>query len=334
MGGLAGGVRRGVTVALVGLVGAVVLGSALLWANNYVLRLLTTILMYAALAQAWNLLGATGYVSFGNVAFFGIGAYTVAILMTRFDVAFVAAAAIGAFLAAALAVAVGFPMLRLKGHYFAIATLGVAEAVREIVGNLEFAGKGKGISLPVMDAEITEIYQYFYIVMLLIVLGALLASHLILSGRAGYALVAIREDEDAAQMVGINTTAWKLSMFGAGAAINGVGGGAYAYWMSYIDPVSAFNFLVTLMPLLMALLGGVGTLWGPLAGALILEVLAETAWSHFLEFHRTVLGAMMVLVVLFFPGGLRDVIHLPQARLVGILRDLLRRYGGARRWWC
>jgi len=322
------------TSGRLGFIGAPLLGVALLvlpWVGTgYLTRFTTNLLMFMVLAQAWNLIGGlAGYPSFGNVAFFGIGAYTTGILMAKAGLSFFPSLALAALAGALAAVAIGFPVLRLRGHYFAVATFAAAEAMREIVNNLTgLTGGGMGLSLPLMAGGARAIGFYFYYLMFGLFLAALGVNAVITRSRLGYGLLAIREDEEAAMVAGIDTTRYKVIAFALSATLTALAGGIYAYWITYIEPANVFDVLIGVTMLVMVLLGGSGTLWGPPVGAVVLIVLTELVWARFLELHAAILGAVIILVVIFLPDGLVEMVR--QGRKVLRPANLLqniRRYG-------
>jgi branched-chain amino acid transport system permease protein len=288
---------------------AVVLLLALPWVvSGYWVRVLTTIFMFAALAQSVNFMaGFTGYADFGNVVFFGIGAYTTTLLMTRAGLPFVVAFVAGGVVAAAAAAVVGLPLLRLRGHYFAIATLGVLEAVREITTNVAFFGGGMGITLPVFAAKPEPFYRLIYYAMLAAVVLYTAIAWWLTRSRFGYALRTIKSDEEAAAVIGIPATRYKVTVWAISAGCTGLIGGLYAYWLKYIEPPFVFDILISVKAWIMMLLGGAGTLLGPIAGAFLLELLSVFIWGQFLRGHLLILGAAIVLVVLFMPAGFMEL---------------------------
>jgi branched-chain amino acid transport system permease protein len=320
---LPGGLARARSWVVAGLVVALVL--VLPWVfSGYWVRVFTSIFMFAALAQSVNFMaGFTGYADFGNVVFFGIGAYTTTLLMTRAGVPFVAAVLAGGGVAALAAAVVGVPLLRLRGHYFAIATLGVLEAVREITTNVAFFGGGMGITLPVFTEAPEPFFRLIYYAMLA-ALGAYTAiAWWLLHSRFGYALRTIKSDEEAAAVIGIPATRYKVSVWAISACCTGLVGGLYAYWLKYIEPPFVFDILISVKAWIMMLLGGAGTLLGPLAGALLLELLAVFIWGQFLRGHMMILGAAIVLVVLFMPAGFMELAR-RRFSLVAVVANLRR----------
>lgn len=276
--------------------------------GRYSLRFLTSVVMFAGLAVSWNIIGGlAGYFSFGHAVFFGMGAYAVAITMTKAGLSFWVGLGLAAVVSTVFAVVIGLPVLRLKGHYFALVTLGIGEVVRGIVSNLtKLTGGGGGLSLPIYPGGIDVIYRTFYLLMLGTLVASLVTVYAILQSRFGYGLLAIREDEDAASMIGVPTTRYKITAFALSAMFFGIFGGIYAYWLTYVEPGDVFDIKISVLTLIMALLGGVGTFLGPLIGAIAFQLLSEVLWHRLLDFHTAFLGALMIVIVMFFPRGLMD----------------------------
>jgi branched-chain amino acid transport system permease protein len=274
--------------------------------SPYQLRTYTTMLLLALMAQGWNLIGGyTGYAAFGNVAFFGIGAYTTGLLMiSPWQVPFFVALAAGALLAALVAALVGLPMLRLRGHYFAIATLGVAEALRQVADAWDGLTNGStGIDLPLNPNA-----SFFYYTALALVALGLLVSWLLLRSKIGYGWLAIREDQDAATMLGINTTRFKVLAFALSAAFAALAGGVTAYQNIHVTPTDFFRIDYTLQMIIACMIGGSGTLLGPLIGAAVYQLLSTYLWGQFIELHPTFLGLIIIFFVVFLPRGLMQLI--------------------------
>ncbi|HWR89417.1 MAG TPA: branched-chain amino acid ABC transporter permease [Dissulfurispiraceae bacterium] len=274
--------------------------------SGYWLRVLTQTFLFGAIASGSNIIiGYTGYPAFGNIAFFGVGAYVTGVLMTKYGLPFIATLPFCAISGVILATVLGLPILRLKGHYFAIATVGVMETIREIVDNMtELTGGGLGMTLPIMQGEPEFIYKFFYYAMLSCMLFALFVSFVVSRIKQGYALRAIRVDEDAASVMGINTSLYKTFAWAVSASIVAFAGGIYAYWLSYIDPHTVFVGTYSVKMFAMILLGGAGTVMGPLLGAFILELISEIIWSKFIAIHGMVLGLLIIFIILFIPKGL------------------------------
>lgn len=273
--------------------------------SGYWVRTFTDIFMFAVLAASWNLIaGYCGYPAFGNVVFFGLGAYTTGILMTKLQMSFFFGVAAGGILSILLAILLGLPLLRLRGHYFAIATLGVNEALREVVINLtDLTGGGYGISLPILPGKVEEVLAFFYFIMLGLMVALIILTQIISQRRFGFAFRAIRADEDAAAVAGIDTRKYKILAWSLSALFTGLAGGVYALWITYIDPVSVFDMSIAIKFCIMVLLGGAGTVFGPIIGAFILEIISLVVWTKFLVLHAAILGFIIILVVIFMPRG-------------------------------
>jgi branched-chain amino acid transport system permease protein len=294
-------------VALAGLGLLVVAASVYpLFGSGYGVRSVLQIFMWIALAGSWNLIsGLTGYVSFGHVAFFGAGAYTGAILIATAGWPWPLAALGGGLGAGVLAVVIGYPCLRLKGPYFAIAMLGLNEVLRALVSYFEgLTGGGNGLSLPTLDAT-----RHIYYVM-----GALAAvvtggAYLIVTSRFGLRLMTIREDEVAAEAMGVDTLHHKLVAFILSSIGPGIAGALTARDQGYIEPISVFPLAITVTMIVMALFGGKGTVWGPVLGAVVLFVVQEVVWARYPYVHPLLFGAIIVAVVLLMPRGILGLLQ-------------------------
>lgn len=272
-------------------------------------RTVTTIFMFIALAQSWNLIGGfAGYACFGQVVFFGFGGYTAAVLMAHAHQSFWVALIVSALLATAFGMLIGLPLLRLKGHYFAIATLGVAEGMREVVTNVPgLTGGGAGITLPTVGTQAATAYlgnDGFYVLFLLIAVLSVVISGLISRGKFGFALRAINQDEDAAASVGINTTRTKVLTFGLSGFVAGLVGASYAFQQVTIFPDRLFDVDITVLMVIMVVIGGSGTVLGPLLGAVGLQYLSEWLRQHYTDVHTLILGVIIIIAVVLVPQGL------------------------------
>jgi branched-chain amino acid transport system permease protein len=261
-------------------------------------------LLFATLAQAWNILGGfTGYVSFGNSSFYGLGTYGTAIAMAQLHWPFGVGLALGAFLAVACAVLFGIPILRLRGHYFAIATLGLSATLAAIIANLDISGKNIGLILPLTRAD-----NAFYEEALLLLIAATATVAWIARSRFGTALLAIREDEDAALVMGINTTRYKIAALALSAFFTSIAGGIHAYWITFVDPAGAFDLTLNVRMVIMAMFGGPGTVFGPLVGAFVLSTVYDVLASSISTAAALLFGLVIVLAVIFMPRGLWDLV--------------------------
>ena len=285
---------------------AVALAAAPLWAGRQELRLLAEIFGYVALASLWNLLaGYAGLVSVGQQAYVGLGAYLLFALTMLLDIHPLLALPMVGVMAAIVAVPVAGLMFRLRGHYFAIATLGLNEATKALVNNLtDLTGGGMGLSLPLPPGEATSSAALFFYAFYGLMIGAALITYWLRHSRLGLACRAIRSAEEAAACSGVNTTACKTLIWMISAGLTGVAGGIYAYWISYIEPGVVFNMAIAVKAFVIFLLGGAGTLLGPIFGAVFVELVSTTIWSHFLNYHLGILGVIIVLAAIFTPDGI------------------------------
>jgi branched-chain amino acid transport system permease protein len=273
--------------------------------SGYWLRLITSVFMYIVVAKSIDLMmGYTGYVAFGNVVFFGLGAYSAGVAMAH-GFGFISSLIIGAILSAVLCLFVGPPVLRLRGHYFAVATIGLNGAVMTIALNsTNITGGAMGLSFPIMQMEPGTLYKYFYFMMFVLMLVTMLIQYWLIKSRFGFAIRSIKSNEEAARSLGINTTYYKTATWVMSAVLTSFAGSIYGYWMSYISTADAFNINISLNAILMALIGGTGTFLGPVVGAFIFQILSETIWSLFLTFHLGMLGIVTIVVIYYMPNGL------------------------------
>lgn len=286
------------------LLGLAVLSSLPFVLDAYSLRIATGVFMWAGLACSWNIVGGyAGYISFGHSAFFGIGAYATAILMQReLGLPFIATVPVGLLGAAAVAALIGEPTMRLRGSYFAIATWAFAEMLLQLVNISDITGGTGGLSLP---PYLNELFFYYTMA------GAALACYLLVwllfeRSRFGFRIKALRDHEPAAEAMGINTTQVKVQAFALSAAMAALFGSIYAYWVTFIDPRSAMGGEITDQMVVMVLLGGLGTVWGPALGAALLWIVNRYVWAEWGDttIYLPVLGVVIALVVLFLPNGL------------------------------
>jgi branched-chain amino acid transport system permease protein len=282
------------------------LASTPFWATNYIVRLAIMVAMYTSLTLSWNFIGGfTGYPSFSTAAFFGLGCYAGA-LSQRAGVPLVLAWTIATLFVGAFATALGGIILRLRGHYFAIGSIGVVEVVRLVVLSWpRLTGGGDGLNLPLMTGGPDAVARIFLIVMLAIMVIVFAVTVLVDRGRLGFGLRCIQQNEDAAIMLGIGTTRYKIAAFTLSAIFPGLSGGIYASWVNYIDPTDVYDVLLSVKPIVMVLLGGVGTVLGGIYGAVLFLLMEELVWRNLLQFHAGLLGIIVVALVLFLPQGLR-----------------------------
>jgi len=271
----------------------------LLTARNDLLNLGVQIFLAVLLAQSWNLLGGyAGQINLGHAAFFGVGALVTRTLWVA-GVPLVFSLSAGALMATAFGCLIGLPAFRLRGAYFAIGTLGLAEILRITVGNL----------LPqISTIRAAELASYsilprYYLTLALAVLCVALIA-LLVPSRVGLAIRAVREDEAAAEASGVSAVRHKVCALAISTAFAGLAGGAYAFYHVSYYPQHTFSPVWTFDAVLMSFVGGVGTVHGPVLGALFYVVLKEVLAIRWVEFHLIIFGVLFIAVVLFLPGGL------------------------------
>jgi len=280
-----------------------------LFGGAYTLRLGTIACMYAIMALSWNVVGGfAGYPSFATAAFFGLGAYIGGVLLARGLplTAAIPIAGIGSFLVAAL---LGAALLRLRGHYFAIASLSLIEVFRELVNNAtDLTGGGMGLNIPLTASAgvMADATFFFYLMWGVLLVTAVMVIAVSMS-KLGFGLSCIMQNETAANMVGLNTTLYKSIAFGLSACFVGAAGGVYAAWVHYIDPSDVFDILYSVKPIVMALIGGLGSPLGVTIGAFVYLGLEEVVWRNYIQIHSGVLGVLIVLLLLFLPHGLTSL---------------------------
>jgi branched-chain amino acid transport system permease protein len=270
---------------------------------------------FMAAALAWNWLGGyVGQISFGHAAMFGVGGFVAARLLLALSLPFWAAWFIGGLTAGVYALLWGHPTLRLRGPYFAIATIGVGEATRLVATYwAEFTGGSSGLSLPIGQGP-TKYALYWY--GLYILAGVVALSYWLRRSRVGLGLIAIKEDVAAAGDVGVNATFYQdLVLFLSGTVV-GVCGGFYASYQAFIDPQDMFSFDRSIGFILMAVIGGIGTILGPALGAIVFVIIQEFLLATYPQLYLGLYGLLLILVILFEPLG-----------ITGLLLRIARRLG-------
>ncbi|MGI4939028.1 MAG: branched-chain amino acid ABC transporter permease [Janthinobacterium lividum] len=299
---------------------AVAAGTLPYLVGNYAVSFTIQALIFAALAYSWNLIGGyAGYTHFGQVAFFGVGAYVGALLEgagTPWPIAALAAA--GA--AAALAVVLGFSMLRIRGPFFAIGMYGLARVGEAFALGFDGVTQG-GTGLYLQQVALVPVL-YTLAAIVIVLIGC---THLLDGSRIGLQLLAIREDEAAAEALGVRTTRLKVCAFVASAVAPGAVGAIYATWLAFIDPATAFAPMTELTTIAMVLLGGMGTVLGPLVGTIILSVVNELLWSSFPEIYLGLVGVVILVAVLFMPRGIITTLARRAIPWLPLARSRLRR---------
>ena len=264
--------RLGAGGVALGLLALLALVFPALFTLPYHRDLAIKIFLYATLAQAWNILaGYCGQVSLGHAVYFGAGAYTSSVLQVQLGVNPWIGLVAGAGIAVLLSQAIGYPCFRLRGHYFAIATIAIGEIIHTLAINWEYIGGARGLTLPIRQDSLLAFqfhgtkFIYYYIVLALAAACYLVAWH-IQRTRIGYYLRAIREDADAAQSVGIPVARFKMIAMAISAGFVAIGGSFYAQYVLYMDPDSVFPLSLSILICCLTIVGGVGTLWGAARG--------------------------------------------------------------------
>jgi branched-chain amino acid transport system permease protein len=314
-----------IKLALGLLVLAALLAFPLVFTSPFPRHVMIMIFLYAMLAQAWNILaGYCGQISLGHAVFFGTGAYTSSILVRELGITPWAGMLAGAGLAMAISQVIGYPVFRLRGHYFAIATIAVGEIVQTLMLNWDWAGAARGLFVPIkrpdsfLNFQFHESKQTYYYIALGLLLLALGITWRTMRSRAGYYFRAIREDQEAAASLGIAVARHKLRAMALSAGLTALGGTFYAQYILFIDPESVFPLSLSILICLVAVLGGVGTLWGPLIGAAILIPLSE--YTRVLlggtgkAIDLLIYGMLIMLVSVIQPGGIMALAQRGQRR--------------------
>jgi branched-chain amino acid transport system permease protein len=273
----------------------------------YYVSLALVVLLTIVLAISWNIIsGYTGYISFGHAGFFGIGSYIGALLIVHNLAAWWLAAILAGFGTALIALPMGVLTLRLRGPYFAITMFGFSELARIIVSSWDsLTGGGAGVYLPLLEDRTSNFYA-----MGILAVVAILVAYLIATSGLGLKLMCIREDEVAAQTLGVNTTWYKIGAFVLSAFFPGVAGAVYARQIGYIDPITVFGVIWSIRAVATTMFGGQGTIIGPILGGIILTLVSEWAWAENPFAYQVVFGGLVVLVVLFMPGGVMRLLEL------------------------
>ena len=272
--------------------------------SEYYLNLIILVMMWSVLGMSWNLLsGYTGQVSFGHAAFFGVGAYTACLLHVKLGVSLWIGFIMAGIGAAVVAVPIGWICFRLRGPYFALSVLAFSEVLRLVTLQWKSLTEGAvGILLisPVIESKL----GYYYLILAILVITAAIISYLIKT-RAGFYFMAIREEEEAAEAVGIWPVRYKLLSLVISAFFTGVMGCFFANYTTFIDPYIVFSIVdISIAVILVVVLGGIGTFWGPVVGAFVVVLFSEGFRNIFSEAHVLVYGLLIIIVILFLPEGI------------------------------
>lgn len=301
--------------------GVIVLGAILMWAitfavSTFWIKLIYSLYMFISLSLAWNYLsGYTGYPTFGPMMFIGIGAYGTVYFMKYLSLPWFGALAATAVVSLLAAVMTGFILLRLDGIYFAIGTLLFAEAIHEAVlieGDL--LGGSAGVNLAPISTAMT------YILFGLLTLACIVITFETATRRFGLRMLAIREDEEALRSIGVNPLKYKITAYSVHGLLTALVGGIFALSLGFVFPGTVFSVDITITLILIAILGGIGTVWGPVIGALILVPIRELFWLQFPDYNTIIYGLFLVVIIVQMPEGiiskLKDAGVIPRTRWI------------------
>ena len=311
-----------------GLLAAAVIIYPHVFDSPYARHILVTIFIYGLAAQGWNVIaGYCGQISLGQAVFFGIGAYSAAFLYAKWGISPWLGMGVGVVLSVLVALGIGLPTFRLRGHYFAIATLVIGDIGYTLMANWEFVGGATGVWIPIDRDSPWLTFQFhdsklpnYYIALAFLSAATLLVAWLERS-KFGLYFRAIREDPEAARSLGVNITRYKLVAFAISAAFTSIAGAQMAQYVLIIDPETAFQFLLSILIVLMTMLGGLGTLWGPIIGASVLFPLSELTRVWFGGTGGAedlmIYGVLILLISVFYPGGVIAMLRRALGRTTG-----------------
>lgn len=285
---------------------ALLLGLPFLGLSTYIMHIVILVLIWSVIGMGWNILGGyTGQVSFGHAAFFGVGAYTSGILYQNMGISAWWGLPVCVVVLLALSLVIGFICLRLRGAYFALATLALGEICRVAAENLVHLTQG---NMGIMIRERTWVDKtWFFYIILFITVGSYILIKKVMESKLGYYFVAIREDQDAAESLGIDTTFYKTISLCLSGVLTGIAGAFYMNYMGYIDPSIAFPLYdISIVTVMVVMVGGAATYWGPIIGAVIMVFLAEEIRSlpYIGAAHQTIFGIILILIIMYLPNGI------------------------------
>jgi branched-chain amino acid transport system permease protein len=270
------------------------------------MHILILVIMWSVIGMAWNLLsGYCGQVSFGHAAFFGTGAYTAGMVYSKLGISGWWGVPLSVMVVTVFALVIGYICLRLRGPFFALATLSMGVILRIVAENLVDV-TGGDLGIMIRERTWVEKIWYYYII-LAIACGTFLTVKAVIQSKLGYYFVAIREDQDAAESLGINTTLYKTIALCLSAVLTGLAGAFYTNYMGYIDPKVVFALHdISIVTIMVVMVGGVATFWGPAVGAIIMVLLAEMIRSIPVlgTAHHTFFGILLIVIIIFLPNGI------------------------------
>ena len=296
------------SVVLVAVIGTAVIAFLPLMLNNYLLQVGTSLAMLAALGYSWNIVGGyMGYPLLGTATLFGLGIYINAVLQVhgvQMHLAWLGAAVGGGL----FSIFLGYALLRMRGHYFAVGTIVTVEVVREIVNNWDsLTGGAVGLNLPILAGSPDFVSRYFFYAMWGLCGVAILTTFVMDRSFFGFGLRCIKQNETAASMVGVRTFRYKMVAFVLSSILAAMAGAIYASMVAFVEPKDAFNIIMSIEVPVMVMLGGMGTVLGPLVGSIIYVLLKELVWANFINWHAGILGVLVIIVIYFMPSGLLGI---------------------------
>ena len=287
------------------ILGFFLIAAPFIFPARYSQHVLILVLLYVALGSAWNILGGfAGQLSVGHAAFFGIGAYTAAVLASKTSLSPWWAMIAGPLFVLPIALLVGWICFRLRGPYFTLSTIAIGEMVRLVALNWsDLTGGAVGVVIRPSVFSGTSKIPYYYVV-LVIAVATIAFCQRISRRKLGYYLMAIREDEETAESIGIDATKYKLIALAISASLTAIGGAFYANYFLFVDPTIVLPLSLSVEIVLMSIIGGLGTVAGPVLGAVLLKLSSEVFRNEFAQANLLIYGALLVIVILFMPGGL------------------------------
>lgn len=281
--------------------------------SGYAINFLLIVFYWIGLTGCWNFMsGYTGYIDFGSVTYVGVGSYVAGVLTLKAGLPLFPAVLLAGLATFLLALMVGWPTLKLRGAYFAIATFALAEALKQVCEEWNsLTGGGSGLTYSLRLDDLT--YYWIYLGLAAGVVGMTFFTD---RSKMGYAMKAIHQDEQAAARVGINTHWIKIRAYGQSAFFMGLLGSLEASRLGYITPVDVFNVHITIKMVIMSLLGGMGTILGPVIGAGFLQVIEDVLGTSFLNWYLVFIGVIIILVIMFMPKGISGAISQRVTRLM------------------
>jgi branched-chain amino acid transport system permease protein len=293
------------TTIYLSILGFFLFAAPFIFPARYSQHVLILVLLYVALGSAWNILGGfAGQLSVGHAAFFGIGAYTAAVLASKTSLSPWWAMIAGPLFVLPIALLVGWICFRLRGPYFTLSTIAIGEMVRLVALNWsDLTGGAVGVVIRPSVFSGTSKIPYYYVV-LVIAVATIAFCQRISRRKLGYYLMAIREDEETAESIGIDATKYKLIALAISASLTAIGGAFYANYFLFVDPTIVLPLSLSVEIVLMSIIGGLGTVAGPVLGAVLLKLSSEVFRNEFAQANLLIYGALLVIVILFMPGGL------------------------------